>query len=46
MKCRSYLGTDTDISVSEVGFGLRTLGAGWWGDFTDEEAAGRNEDAQ
>ncbi len=36
MKYRSYPGTD--IEASEVGFGLWTLAAGWWGDFTDEEA--------
>lgn len=36
MKYRTYPGTD--ISASEVGFGLWTLAAGWWGDFTDEEA--------
>lgn len=29
----------TDISVSEVGFGVWTLSAGWWGDYTDEEAS-------
>ena len=36
MRYRTYPGTD--ISVSEVGFGVWTLAAGWWGDFTDEEA--------
>jgi aryl-alcohol dehydrogenase-like predicted oxidoreductase len=36
MNYRTYPGTD--ITVSEVGFGVWTLGAGWWGDFTDEEA--------
>ncbi len=36
MKYRTYPGTD--ITVSEVGFGLWTLAAGWWGDFTDDEA--------
>lgn len=36
MKYRTYPGTD--ITVSEVGFGVWTLGAGWWGDFTDDEA--------
>ena len=36
MKYRTYPGTD--ITVSEVGFGLWTLAAGWWGDFTDAEA--------
>ncbi len=36
MKYRTYPGTD--ITVSEVGFGLWTLAAGWWGEFTDQEA--------
>ncbi|HYJ78671.1 MAG TPA: aldo/keto reductase, partial [Longimicrobiaceae bacterium] len=36
MKYRTYPGTD--ITVSEVGFGLWTLAAGWWGEFTDGEA--------
>ncbi|HET7460184.1 MAG TPA: aldo/keto reductase [Longimicrobium sp.] len=36
MRYRTYPGTD--ITVSEVGFGLWTLAAGWWGEFTDQEA--------
>jgi aryl-alcohol dehydrogenase-like predicted oxidoreductase len=36
MQYRTYPGTD--ITVSEVGFGVWTLAAGWWGDFTDDEA--------
>ena len=36
MKYRNYPGTD--ILASEVGFGLWTLAAGWWGDFSDDEA--------
>ena len=36
MKYRTYPGTD--IRASEVGFGLWTLAAGWWGDFTESEA--------
>lgn len=36
MKYRTYPGTD--VTVSEVGFGMWTLAAGWWGEFTDEEA--------
>ena len=36
MKYRTYPGTD--IRASEVGFGLWTLAAGWWGEFTDEQA--------
>lgn len=31
------LGT-SDVSVSEVGFGVWTLATGWWGDYTDDEA--------
>jgi len=30
--------TDTDISVSEVGFGLWTLSTGWWGPVDDERS--------
>jgi aryl-alcohol dehydrogenase-like predicted oxidoreductase len=29
---------DTDISVSEVGFGLWTLSTGWWGSVDDERS--------
>src|SRR5690606_24493181 len=29
----------TDVEVSEVGFGVWTVSAGWWGDYTDDEAA-------
>lgn len=36
MKYRTYPGTE--ITVSEVGFGLWTLAAGWWGEFSDDEA--------
>lgn len=28
----------TDVTVSEVGFGIWTLSTGWWGEFTDEAA--------
>ncbi|GIX05851.1 MAG: general stress protein [Candidatus Poribacteria bacterium] len=28
----------TDIRVSEVGFGVWTVSAGWWGNYTDAEA--------
>ena len=28
----------TDIEVSEVGFGVWTVSAGWWGNFSDTEA--------
>jgi len=30
---------DTDVVLSEVGFGVWTVSAGWWGDFTDDQAA-------
>lgn len=36
MKYRTFPGTE--VSVSEVGFGLWTLSTGWWGDVTDERA--------
>ncbi|HET6231288.1 MAG TPA: aldo/keto reductase [Longimicrobiaceae bacterium] len=36
MRYRTYPGTD--LKVSELGFGVWTLAAGWWGDFTDDEA--------
>ncbi|MBM3141078.1 MAG: hypothetical protein FJZ92_12955 [Chloroflexi bacterium] len=28
----------TGIDVSEVGFGVWTVSAGWWGDYSDEQA--------
>lgn len=28
---------DTDVVCSEIGFGVWTLAAGWWGTYTDEE---------
>jgi len=36
MKFRTY--TNTDLRVSEVGFGLWTISTGWWGRFTEGEA--------
>jgi aryl-alcohol dehydrogenase-like predicted oxidoreductase len=30
---------DTDVTLSEVGFGVWTVAAGWWGDFSDDQAA-------
>jgi aryl-alcohol dehydrogenase-like predicted oxidoreductase len=36
MKYRTYPGTD--LTVSEVGFGLWTTSTGWWGKMTDDEA--------
>ena len=37
MRYRTIAGTD--VSVSEIGFGVWTLTAGWWGDHSDEDAA-------
>ena len=36
MKYRSY--PNSDLTVSEVGFGLWTTSTGWWGEMTDDEA--------
>jgi aryl-alcohol dehydrogenase-like predicted oxidoreductase len=36
MRYRSLAGTD--LQVSEVGFGVWTVSAGWWGDYSDDEA--------
>lgn len=36
MKYRTYPGSD--VTVSEVGFGLWTTATGWWGDKTDDDA--------
>jgi aryl-alcohol dehydrogenase-like predicted oxidoreductase len=36
MKFRTY--RNTDLTVSEVGFGLWTISTGWWGNFTEREA--------
>ena len=36
MRFRSY--KNTDLTVSEVGFGLWTISTGWWGNFTEGEA--------
>jgi aryl-alcohol dehydrogenase-like predicted oxidoreductase len=30
---------DTGVTVSEIGFGVWTVAAGWWGTFTKDEAA-------
>ena len=30
---------DTGVAVSEIGFGVWTVAAGWWGEFTRDEAA-------
>jgi aryl-alcohol dehydrogenase-like predicted oxidoreductase len=36
MRFRTY--KNTDLKVSEVGFGLWTISTGWWGTFTEGEA--------
>jgi aryl-alcohol dehydrogenase-like predicted oxidoreductase len=36
VKFRTY--KNTDLKVSEVGFGLWTISTGWWGTFTEGEA--------
>ena len=36
MRFRTY--KKTDLTVSEVGFGLWTISTGWWGNFTEGEA--------
>ena len=38
MKFRTF--KNTDLTVSEVGFGLWTVSTGWWGNFTEGEAIG------
>lgn len=44
MKYRTY--PQTDITVSEVGFGLWTTSTGWWGHKTDEEAVALLHEAE
>jgi len=36
MKYRTY--RNSDLTVSEVGFGMWTVSTGWWGSFTEQEA--------
>src|SRR4029453_6739384 len=36
MQFRSY--KHTDLTLSEIGFGLWTISTGWWGNFTEGEA--------
>ena len=36
MKYREF--PNTNLSVSEIGFGTWTLSTGWWGDKSDDEA--------
>jgi aryl-alcohol dehydrogenase-like predicted oxidoreductase len=37
MRYRTFPGTD--ITASEIGFGAWTVSAGWWGDYTDDQAS-------
>ena len=43
MRFRTY--KNTDLTVSEVGFGLWTISTGWWGNFTEGEAIGLMHEA-
>ncbi len=43
MQYRTY--PKTDMTVSEVGFGLWTTSTGWWGEMTDEQAVALIRDA-
>ncbi len=43
MRFRTY--KNTDLKVSEVGFGLWTISTGWWGNFTQNEAIALMRDA-
>src|SRR5438094_8070001 len=36
MRYRTY--KKTELTVSEIGFGLWTISTGWWGNFTESEA--------
>jgi len=43
MKYRTY--PNSDVTVSEVGFGLWTTSTGWWGEKSDDEAVAMLHDA-
>ncbi len=43
MKYRTY--PNSDVTVSEVGFGLWTTATGWWGEKSDDEAVGMLREA-
>lgn len=43
MKYRTY--RNSDVAVSEVGFGLWTTSTGWWGDKSDDDAVAMLRDA-
>ena len=36
MRFRTYI--NTNLTVSEVGFGMWTISTGWWGNYTEGEA--------
>lgn len=38
MRYRTF--PNTDVKTSEIGFGVWTVSTSWWGDYTDEQAAG------
>ena len=44
MKYRTY--PKSDVTVSEVGFGLWTTSTGWWGNTSDDEAVAMLREAQ
>ena len=44
MRYRTY--PNSDVTVSEVGFGLWTTSTGWWGENSDEEAVAMLRDAR
>ena len=44
MKYRTYPGSD--VTVSEVGFGLWTTSTGWWGEKSDDEAVAMLHEAR
>ena len=35
---RSRMIAGTDVALSEVGFGVWTIAAGWWGEYTEQES--------
>jgi len=43
MKYRTY--PNSDVTVSEIGFGLWTTSTGWWGEKSDDEAVAMLRDA-
>ncbi|MDP9025091.1 MAG: aldo/keto reductase [Candidatus Eremiobacteraeota bacterium] len=43
MKYRTY--PNSNVTVSEVGFGLWTTSTGWWGDMTDDDAVAMMREA-